>query len=173
MSLRDRNWHQVCAAKFALSARGKLYHHQGPLAALTLASFAALGISCSAVKTDVAPVDGIPYAQSTEQTLNSAIPYAPSRDGVPYYLPRSLLNVTVTAPKADTPDAPTIRAKSVEIADQTQRYVAYYAPNPFSDDALCVARSDNGLLQKIYFSGNDRTSDVLLNVVQLAGNVFS
>jgi hypothetical protein len=97
---------------------------------------------------------------------------APKADGVPYYLPRSLLKLTFTPTqpaKGDkkTPTPPTISAENVEIADLTQRYVASYAASPFADDRLCIKRTETGLLEKVYFSADDRLDDFLINVVQL------
>jgi len=60
-----------------------------------------------------------------------------------------------------------------DIADSSQRYMAYYAANPFADDGLCIGRVPEGLLNAVYFQGNDRTGDVLLNVIQLAGTIAS
>jgi hypothetical protein len=117
--------------------------------------------SCAAMKTDVAPIEGVQISASGASGARTT-----AHDGVPYYLPRSLLNVKVTAGAS----GPSIDATGVDVADVAQHYVAYYEPSVFSDDQLCVSRTDDGLLQKIYFSGNDRTADVLLNVVQLVGS---
>lgn len=96
----------------------------------------------------------------------------PKGDGVPYYLPRSLVELTFTPtqpPKeaGGTAAPPAISAKTVEIADPTQRYVASYVAIPFADDRLCILRIQTGLLQKIYFSSDDRLDDFLINVTQL------
>lgn len=115
--------------------------------ALCLFSCVFLISSCGSVTTDVSP----------------------KGDGVPYYLPRSLVELTFTPTQEAggkvTP--PTISAKTVEIADPTQRYVASYVANPFADDRLCILRTQTGLLQKIYFSSDDRLDDFLINVTQL------
>jgi hypothetical protein len=96
---------------------------------------------------------------------------APHANGVPYYLPRSLVELTFTPSAAATDQqpeqAPTVTAKNVEIADLSQRYVASYAASPYSDDRLCIARTETGLLKKVYFSADDRLDDFLLNVIQL------
>lgn len=97
---------------------------------------------------------------------------APKPDGVPYYLPRSLVRLTFTPTQPaegekKTASPPTIAVENVEVADLTQRYVASYAANAFADDRLCIARTQTGLLQKVYFSSDDRLDDFLVNVVQL------
>jgi hypothetical protein len=129
-----------------------------------------VAVSCTAVNTDFAPIEA-PYASITDPVTGAPdVASVPVRNGIPYYLPRSLVELTVATDKDKNAS---IAAKPHDIANQKQRYIAYYAPNPFSDDGLCIGRETNGLLSAVYFQGNDRTGDVLLNVVQLAGNIAS
>src|SRR5215468_6718377 len=93
-----------------------------------------IAASCTAVNTDLAPIDGVPYASITDPATGKNFPdvaYAPVRNGVPYYLPRSLINLAVSV-DSTTHDA-SITATPFEIADLSPRYIAYYAANPFSE----------------------------------------
>src|SRR5215472_7731569 len=137
-----------------------------------LSLFVVLNVagSCTAVNTDLAPIDGAPYVSIIDPVTGASdMAYAPIRDGLPYYLPRSLIDLAVSK---DPTKGVTISANPNDVANLDQRYILYYKANPFSDDALCVGR-EKGLLSKIYFSGNDQTGEVLLNVIQLAGNIAS
>jgi hypothetical protein len=92
-----------------------------------------------------------------------------TRDGVPYYLPHTLLTLTFDPGAQGAP--PAITAQPNDVADPLQRYIAYYAPNAFAQDRLCVSRSTTtGLLSRVWFSAQDQTEQVLLNVVQVAAN---
>src|SRR5215470_9148562 len=73
-----------------------------------LSLLAAEGVvSCTAVNTDYAPLDGVPYASITDPVTGknlSDVAYAPVRDGIPYYLPRSLIELAITMdPKTKIP----------------------------------------------------------------------
>ncbi len=112
------------------------------LRAFVIGCLAGVSTSCVGVRTDLAP----------------------HRDGVPYYLPRTLIELTFTPG-----ERPAIAAVPVEIADLSQRYVTSYAANGFADDRICIVRTKTGLLTKVYFSADDRSDDFLLDIVQLAG----
>jgi hypothetical protein len=91
-------------------------------------------------------------------------------NGVPYYLPKSLLKLKfIPKDPDDKEDVASIEVSSVNVANNDQRLVASYMASSFAEDRLCISRSPTGLLDKIYFSSEDRTNDILLNVVQLAG----
>ncbi|MDW9354137.1 hypothetical protein GOA97_06190 [Sinorhizobium meliloti] len=87
---------------------------------------------------------------------------SPSANGVPYYLPKSLVEVAFT--RGETPK---VTATVIEVANQAHRYVLSYSASGSSDDNFCVKRTDTGLLSSVYFSGQDRSGDILLNIIQL------
>jgi hypothetical protein len=112
-------------------------------------------------------------------------------EGVVYHLPRTLLTISVTQyndraagrtwyqirgsyrPPTDKVEAgfdDTIRSAS--IPDPGHRYVAKYRPDAMSDDRLCIARSQTGLLREINFASDDRTPEVVFNIARfIAGSI--
>jgi len=76
-----------------------------------------------------------------------------------YRLPKSMVKLEFTAPS-------TLKATEMTFATSKIQYLKYQA-NAFSDDVICVIPSQTGLLKSVYFASQDRTADVLLNVVQL------
>lgn len=83
-------------------------------------------------------------------------------EGVPYFLPQTLVRYTVNQgnPAASKIDA-------IDVPDKSRpRYLSYRA-NGFSDENVCISRTDEGLLKAVYFGAQDRTADIILNIVQL------
>jgi hypothetical protein len=50
--------------------------------------------------------------------------------------------------------------------DPAQRYVLQYQPNKFSHDRFCIGRDPDGLLKVVEYAGDDRTPEVLFNLVR-------
>ena len=112
-------------------------------------------------------------------------------EGVVYFLPRTVLTITVTQyndkvagrtwyqiggykPGSDpAKDAPTLaEIVSDTIPDIDHRYVAKYRPSPMHDDRLCISRTKTGLLQDVHFASDDRTSEVVFNIARfIAGSI--
>jgi hypothetical protein len=93
--------------------------------------------------------------------------YEDAGQGTVYYLPRSLLTVTVTKTKEiDTSENFTIDVAADVAPDPTHRYVLAYAPNRFYSDRFCIARKSNGLLQGVQFAAEDKTQQVVFNITR-------
>lgn len=86
--------------------------------------------------------------------------------GVVYFLPRSLLDVTITKTIKGPRVTYQIAVKPQVIPDPAHRYVLQYQPSPVSDDTLCVVRDKNGLLSQVQFSGDDRTPQIVFNLTR-------
>ncbi|MBX4962151.1 hypothetical protein [Rhizobium binae] len=82
-----------------------------------------------------------------------------------YRLPKSMLKLEFTEPD-------TLTATPMTFASSKVQYLQY-SPNAFSDDVICIVPGQTGLLRSVYFAAQDRTADVLLNVVQLLAGEFA
>jgi hypothetical protein len=97
-------------------------------------------------------------------------------DGAVYYLPESLLQVTVkkyvpppptpaTAPAQ--PTAYTVEAQGVSAPDLNHRYVLSYQPNVLYDDRFCIGLDTKGLLSTVQFAAEDKTQQIVFNISRL------
>lgn len=115
--------------------------------------------------------------------------------GVVYFLPKTMLKITVTQYK-DTTNGRTwyqlggaVRAakaenngnyvnpgiidlsatdmESTEIPDADHRYVSQYRPVPTSSDRLCISRTQTGLLNDVDFASDDRTPAIVVNLARI------
>lgn len=84
------------------------------------------------------------------------------REGIPYFLPLTKIRYVVDY---DTPSESSIQ--SYVSPDRSKPYYLSYQEDAFADENLCVDRTDNGLLKKIYFGSHDRLPDVILNVLEI------
>ena len=106
--------------------------------------------------------------------------------GVVYFLPKSILNISVTEfahkngqvwyqlgsfhekYEKNKLDAKRIsRIESELVPDTQHRYVLTYQPSRLSDDRLCISRDANGLLRDVEFAADDRTPQIAFNVARL------
>lgn len=87
--------------------------------------------------------------------------------GLVYYLPRTLLNITVTK----TDKAFAISAKEKRVADLSQRLVLKYRPNGFFDDRICTSVGTDNLLESIEVATDDRTPEILVSLARLSGRL--
>jgi hypothetical protein len=62
-----------------------------------------------------------------------------------------ILSEGTVAASTSANNAAPVEASAIDIGDLSQRYIAHYAPNPFSEGKLCVSRAGDGLLRKICF----------------------
>jgi hypothetical protein len=64
-------------------------------------------------------------------------------------------------------DPPIFKIDRVDTADKSRPYYLSYNENALADENVCIDRTKDGLLQRVYFGARDRTADVLLDLVQL------
>lgn len=91
--------------------------------------------------------------------------YSPD-EGVPYFLPQTLVKFVV-----DVGNPAASKMDTIDVADRGQSYYLSYRSNSLADENLCIHRSKDGLLSKVYFGAQDRSSDILLNVVELIARI--
>jgi hypothetical protein len=87
-------------------------------------------------------------------------------EGVPYYLPRTVVRFHVNQ---DAPERSVV--EKLDVPDRANPYYLHYNASWLADENVCISRSTTGLLQKVYFGAQDRTSDILLNLVQTFARV--
>lgn len=105
--------------------------------------------------------------------------------GMIYYLPKTLVNVTVMpfGKKGATPDKHQVKYVELSFADKTKpvlpvehvpdlgrQYVLSYNPSPLSTDHVC-AGAQNGLLVGVQASAADETGNILVSIAKLAGRL--
>jgi len=94
--------------------------------------------------------------------------------GIPYFLPTARIKVSLVKNTEDTGPIYDLRINQTEdlIPDTGHPLVLYYEANRFaglfSDEHLCVARSQTGLLESVQFVAADRTADVIIKVAETA-----
>jgi hypothetical protein len=94
-----------------------------------------------------------------------------------YFLPKGLLNLTVTANYGTTPPVitvttPTAPASAITtVADRSQAFCLDYLSSPVSQDVVTVSRDANGLLQSINSNVEDRTPAIATALIQTAENL--
>lgn len=83
-------------------------------------------------------------------------------EGVPYFLPHTLVRYAIdqSSPAASKID-------TIDVPDRSRPRYLSYAGNGFADENVCISRSEEGLLKAVYFGAQDRTADIILNIVQL------
>ncbi|MBI1383635.1 MAG: hypothetical protein GC150_01805 [Rhizobiales bacterium] len=101
-------------------------------------------------------------------------------DGIIYYLPKTLVEVTITpwgraGKDADGPiyaiDHLVLDVASPENKpDIRYPYVLQYDASRFSHDRLCVA-ADKGLLQFVEVATDDKTDDIIVSIAKLFGRL--
>jgi hypothetical protein len=113
-------------------------------------------------------------------TVFSTSIYQDGEDGIIYYLPKSLISVTVMpfGQKGDNNKPDTIEylvlqdAKSDQVADNSKIYVLKYLPNAFSTDTLCAGLDSNNLLLAVEASAADETGNIVISISRLAGRLI-
>ncbi|MDP1774745.1 MAG: hypothetical protein Q8L15_20955 [Methylobacter sp.] len=91
--------------------------------------------------------------------------------GIPYYLPKNLVELKVTRTVKGQDLSYAIEVKPILIPDTENRFVLQRQPNPLASDRLCVARSNTGLLQSVQFATDDKTDEILVKLAELAAKV--
>jgi hypothetical protein len=86
-------------------------------------------------------------------------------EGTVYYLPKSLVEITVV--KAGKPESYTISAQGKSVPDLDHRYVLSYQPNVLYDDRFCIGRDADGLLTTVQFAAEDKTQQIVYNISRL------
>ena len=118
--------------------------------------------------------------------------YLEPENGTVYYLPKSILTVTVrqmedlargriwyelgASPFSADGSIDTTKIKdlipSETIPDPHHRYTLKYNPSAFSDDRFCITRSTTGLLKDVQFVADDRTPQIVFNLARfIAGTL--
>lgn len=98
---------------------------------------------------------------------------APETDGIVYYLPRSLMKVSVS-PQPDSGNPKKVGQvdfafEPVYISDVRHRYVLNYQNNPLFNDRLCVMVGADGMLSSVEYATEDATPRILVALAELAG----
>jgi len=89
-------------------------------------------------------------------------------EGIVYYVPRSIVTVTVTPTAGD----PTFGFASTDIPDIANRYALNYRNNPFFHDRLCVTiDKTKGYLTSIEYASEDKTPAIAVALAELAGRL--
>jgi hypothetical protein len=86
-----------------------------------------------------------------------------------YFLPRTLLSVTAQADPSTALQTATISAGTY--ADRSQAFCLDYLSSATSIDAVTVKRNERGLLLSITSAVEDRTPQIVANLVQTAENL--
>ena len=90
-------------------------------------------------------------------------------EGIVYYVPRSLVTVTVT-PRASGEVGFTFDSNN--LPDIGNRYALNYRNNPFFHDRLCVTiDSTKGYLTSIEYASEDKTPAIAVALAELAGRL--
>jgi hypothetical protein len=98
--------------------------------------------------------------------------------GIPYYLPRLAVRITITGTKptpkpGEAPDPKdkykfTVSMTPEYVADANSAYFLEYDEDVFSDDAFKIKVGANGLLQSADSKSQDRSGDVIRKFAELA-----
>ena len=118
-------------------------------------------------------------------------PHKPQQVGTLYYLPKSVLKLTIKsygrARKVGDREEPVpevilidpaqnsttkeYNTKTYEIADTRHAYALQYDPKITSNDRVCVGVSEDGLLQSVEGAADDKTGDIAIAIAKLAGRL--
>jgi len=96
--------------------------------------------------------------------LNS---YDHPMEGVPYFLPKTQIRYSI-----DYTDV-SLSQITTRSASGSQPYYLSYQANAFADENVCIDRTSTGLLKKVYFGAQDRTADILIDVLELVARGLS
>ena len=126
---------------------------------------AVLSLACAALVSGCVAVESIPRLNINGELTRS--------DGIIYYLPKTLLDLTVT-PFADDAGLAyyQLEATSQHVPDLDDRLTLHYTANAFFDDRICAATED-GLLKSVHVATDDRTPEILISIARLAGRLLS
>jgi hypothetical protein len=103
---------------------------------------------------------------------------SPLDDGIPYYLPRTVIVAKVDLWKIPGAagvedkyvvgiDTSTANTRGETIPDLKERFVLTYSSNPLFYDRYCVLTSANGLLSSVEYATEDKTPNVVLALSEL------
>ena len=113
-------------------------------------------------------------------------PHKPLQLGAVYYLPKSILTLTIksygrikqveeedkVAEPEPIPEVVVITgAETRHIADSRYPYVLQYDPSVTSNDRVCIGVSQSGLLQSVEGAADDKTGDIAIAIAKLAGRL--
>jgi hypothetical protein len=88
-----------------------------------------------------------------------------------YYLPKALLNLTVDYTPGTPPTLKVTLSDDVTtVAERDHAFCLDYLASPVSRDAVIVNRSEEGLLQSVNASVEDRTPEIAKSLIQTAAN---
>ncbi len=89
-------------------------------------------------------------------------------EGVPYFLPLTKVRYLV-----DLEEPAETRIETINVPDRSRPLYLSYAENAFADENICIDRTEDGLLRKVYFGSHDRLPDVILNVLEVIAQAGS
>ncbi|MGA9754335.1 MAG: hypothetical protein WBV23_04250 [Desulfobaccales bacterium] len=92
-------------------------------------------------------------------------------DGVPYFLPKSVINVDITWNKDQYNW--TVTVASVIQPDEKSKYLLKRISNAWFDDDITFAVDQNGLLQTMNISTADKTVSSITDLATAVGNIFA
>lgn len=119
---------------------------------------------CTALLCSCVALESVPRIDE-EQNLTYS-------DGITYYLPRSLLELTVTPYKIGNSVARyELTSTDKIIPDINNRLTLHYAPSALANDRVCAATKD-GLLLSVQVASDDQTPEILVSIARLAGRLF-
>lgn len=98
----------------------------------------------------------------------------PKDFGIPYYLPKSLVTVTVAKTTSTTTKKTdyTITAASAMVPDTEHLFTLQPQHNFLASDRICIARTQSGLLASLQFATDDKTDEILVKLAELGAKVL-
>jgi hypothetical protein len=128
---------------------------------ITLAIIISIFVTgCTSVVTSVKPIS-LYEAKSNYKIL----------DGIPYFLPKSIIHVDIIWSESDLNW--TVGLTPVIIPDEKSRFILRPSSNALFDDNITLTVDSNGLLQTVNTTITDKTVSSLGDLVKAAGNVFA
>lgn len=91
--------------------------------------------------------------------------------GLKYYLPSSRVEIQLyenTNEQKKEPYFEIMIGATKYIADKTAGQFLNFEPNIFSDDHLCIVRTETGLLTTVRLASSDRSGDILIKLAETA-----
>jgi hypothetical protein len=125
------------------------------------------GIACAVTLSSLVAACG-GFSISSYTDLGPTYEEVPSGLHGAYYLPRTVLNITVavSTPTSGSPQTSFTITKSVE-ADPTAKLFYMFEPSATSDDTFDVVTGESGLLSSVSSNTYDRSGDIAVKVAQL------
>lgn len=95
----------------------------------------------------------------------------PKDFGIPYYLPKSLVTVTVVRTTAEGKTGYSISALPTLVPDTKHLFTLQPQHSFLASDRICIARTDSGLLASLQFATDDKSDEILVKLAELGAKV--